>query len=830
MDHGHHPFHGGSLDSEPPFDARSGSMLERLIFRNRLAILIACGVITLLLGLSAFNLRLTASFEGMIPAQHPFIVNYRANAQYLGNLSGNTVNIVVRANHGTVLDNGYLTTLRNINDEVFLLPGVDRVFMRSLWSPDVRWATVTNVGMNGGPVMPESFNGSQNSIQQLAVNIRNAGIVGTLVAADYKSTLIEVPLLAQDQATSKLDYAALARQLNAIRAKYAGQGVTIGITGFAMIVGDLLQGMHEILGFFAISVLISAAILFWYTRCVRSTGLVVFCSMLAVCWQLGILPLIGYSLDPYSVLVPFLIFAIGMSHGAQKMNGVMQDIGRGRPSLVAARMTFRRLFMAGFTALCCDVVGFAVLITIQIPAIQNLAVVASIGVGLLIFTNLILLPVLLSFTGVTPKAAARSLAAERHADQGRAKRAVWAILDRFTRRRYAASAILAAISLGAGAAWVGRDLQVGDIQKGAPELRANSLYNQDDSYFVGHYATSSDVFVVMVKTPLQQCANYHTLNKMDLLEAQLRDLPGVTSTSSLADFERIMSVEFNEGSYDWYDLIPNQAALNQPIGGTPPSLVNPDCDFMPISVFLRDHKAATLTRVVDTVQAFAARNNDSNTAFLMAAGNGGIAAATNLVVGRASHLMLIEVYATVILLCLITFRTWRAVLAAILPLVLTSILAQALMVEIGIGIKVATLPVTALGVGIGVDYALYILSVTLANLRQGMDLSEAYYRALLFTGRVVMLTGLTLAAAVGTWMFSPIKFQADMGELLAFMFLWNMLGALILLPALSCFLLPKNRFTTIAGDAQPYHATTGGDNRRTRATRSELAIPANEIR
>ena len=789
---------GEPFGSEPEFDANSGSILERLIFRNRLSILVACAIITLLLGFSMFNLRLSASFESMIPARHPFIVNYRANAQYLGNLSGNTVNIVVRANHGTVLDNGYLTTLRKINDEVFLLPGVDRVFMRSLWSPDVRWVAVTNVGMNGGPVMPDSFDGSPGAIQQLAVNIRNAGVIGTLVASDYKSSLIEVPLLAQDQASSGLDYAALARQLNAIRAKYAAQGVTVGITGFAMIVGDLLQGMHEILGFFAVSMLISAAILFWYTRCVRATGLVVFCSMLAVCWQLGILPLIGYSLDPYSVLVPFLIFAIGMSHGAQKMNGVMQDIGRGRPSLEAARMTFRRLFVAGFTALCCDVVGFAVLLTIQIPAIQHLAAVASIGVALLIFTNLILLPVLLSYTGVTPKAAARSMASEIHADQGLAKHPVWAMLDRFTQRRFAAVAILVAVALGAGGLWVGRNLQIGDIQKGAPELRANSLYNRDDSYFVSHYATSSDVFVVMVKTRAQQCANYHTLNKMDALESQLRDLPGVTSTASLADFERIMSVEFNEGSYDWYDLIPNQAALNQPIGDTPPSLVSPDCDFMPISVFLRDHKAATLTRVADTVQVFAAQNNNANVTFLMAAGNAGIAAATNLVVAHASHLMLIEVYATVILLCLITFRTWRAVLAAILPLVLTSILAQALMVEIGIGIKVATLPVTALGVGIGVDYALYILSVTLSNMRQGMTLSEAYYRALLFTGRVVMLTGFTLAAAVGTWIFSPIKFQADMGELLAFMFLLNMLGALILLPALSSFLLPRRQVANVA--------------------------------
>src|SRR5437879_6750036 len=110
-------------------------------------------------------------------------------------------------------------------------------------------------------------------------------------------------------------------------------------------------------------------------------------------------------------------------------------------------------------------------------------------------------------------------------------------------------------------------------------------------------------------------------------------------------------------------------------------------------------------------------------------------------------------------------------------------------------VKVATLPLIALGVGIGVDYSLYVLSVMLARMRAGASLSDAYYHALLFTGKVVMLTGVTLAIAVATWAFSPIKLQADMGILLAFMFIWNMLGALILLPALACFLLPEGVFS-----------------------------------
>jgi predicted RND superfamily exporter protein len=227
--------------------------------------------------------------------------------------------------------------------------------------------------------------------------------------------------------------------------------------------------------------------------------------------------------------------------------------------------------------------------------------------------------------------------------------------------------------------------------------------------------------------------------------------------------------------------------------GAPRGLYNDDCSLLTLYAYLTDHKADTLARLVDSVQGFAQANDSEQASFLLAAGSAGIEAATNQVVKQANRDMLWWVYGAVILLCLVTFRSWRAVLCAVLPLLLTSILCEALMVALGIGVKVATLPVIALGVGIGVDYALYVMSIVLAQLRQGASLSQAYYRALLFTGKVVMLTGITLAIGVGTWIFSPIKFQADMGVLLAFMFVWNMVGALILLPALAYFLLPQRQ-------------------------------------
>src|SRR5205085_7314162 len=188
---------------------------------------------------------------------------------------------------------------------------------------------------------------------------------------------------------------------------------------------------------------IATAILFAFTRCTRCAGLVVACSLIAVIWQLGLVALLGFELDPYLILVPFLVFAIGVSHGAQKMNGIMQDVGRGTHRLVAARYTFRRLFLAGLTALLADAVGFGVLMVIDIPVIRELAMAASLGVAVLVFTNLLLLPVLLSYVGVSPHAAERSLRAQSKDDDG----AMWKFVRRFTERRWAVTAIATAAVL-----------------------------------------------------------------------------------------------------------------------------------------------------------------------------------------------------------------------------------------------------------------------------------------------------------------------------------------------------------------------------------------------
>jgi predicted RND superfamily exporter protein len=767
------------------FEARSGSRLERLIFNNRLWIVAVCVVLTLLLGFQATKSNVSASYERMMPQSSRFIRNYLENVDSLRSL-GNSVRVVVENRSGNIFDPKYLKALRDINDRIYLLPGVDRAFVKSLWMPVVRWTEVTEAGFQGGPVMPDDYDGSAASVAKLRQNVARAGIVGSLVGDDLRSSTIFVPLLERYADTGKpLDVRALHESLDKIRHDYAREGIDIHVIGFAQLVGDLIQGLMQVALYFAVAVAIATAVIYGYTRCARSTALVIGCSLTAVVWQLGIVRLLGVDLDPYSILVPFLIFAIGVSHGAQKMNGIMQDIGRGTHRYVAARYTFRRLFLAGLTALLADAVGFAVLMLIDIPVIRGLAIAASVGVAVLIFTNLVFLPVMLSYTGVSAAAAARTL---------RAGERPWlaTLLVPFTRRVPACVTVRGAGALTAAGLLVGQHLKIGDLDPGAPELRADSRYNRDNAYITSHYRLSTDQFAVIVKTSPGGVNDYKTLMEMDNLEQMLRDLKGVQTTMSISGASRRNTAAGFEGDPRWMTIsrdpfVSTDAVNNAYVAN--PELVNGARSVAPVIAFLADHKANTLEQIVNAVEGFAAQHDTASLQFLPAAGSAGIEAATNIAVEKANRMMLVLVYAAVVALCFVTFRNWRAVVVAVVPLVITSVLCEALMVALGIGVKVATLPVTALGVGIGVDYALYLVSVQLALQRNGATLEAAYRDALGFTGKVIALIGVTLAAAVVTWAWSPIKFQADMGILLTFMFVWNMVGALVLIPALSHFLL-----------------------------------------
>ncbi len=765
------------------------SRLEGLVFGNRRKILAVFAIVTASMAWSATGLHIDAGFMKLLPLRHEYMRNFVKYQEEFG--GANRLLIALRVREGDIFTPEYLETLRKVTDDVFFIPGVNRGQVSSLWTPNVRFTEVVEGGFAGGNVVPNDFAPTAEGIERVRRNVLKAGIVGRLVANDFTAAIVSAELLeVNPQTGERIDYFDVSNRLEEIREKYdadfaPGSIVDVHIIGFAKIIGDIGAGARRVIPFFGIAFLVTGTLVYVYAGSLRLGALLVTCSFIAVVWQLGLLTVLGYGLDPMSILVPFLIFAIAVSHGVQMVGGWASTVFEGADALDASRQTFRRLLAPGSIALLTDTIGFLTILLIDIRVIREIAIAASLGVALIILTNLTLLPILLSY--VTTGTEYRGRLGRRLVKF----EPLWVFLAGVSRARPAAVVTGLAVVLLAIGLWKGDDVAIGDLHRGVPELRADSRYNVDSEVITRHFSIGVDVLTVLAETAPQGCVDYETMNTIDDFMWRVQNEPGVRSVVGLPGVAKVLNAGWNEGSLKWRTLPRNESMLTQAVAYVPTGsgLLNGDCSVMPVMIFTTDHKAETIDRIVGAIKAFRAEHGRDGLRFHLATGNVGVMAATNETVEAAQFPILLWVFGAVITLCLVTFRSLRATVCIVLPLSLVSLLAYALMAFLEIGLKVSTLPVVALGVGIGVDYGIYIYARLREYMRAGAALEDAYRHTLRITGAGVLCTGITLGTGVATWIFSPLKFQQDMGLLLLFLFFVNMLGALFLLPALARWLV-----------------------------------------
>ena len=779
---------------------------ERLIFSNRPALIITFTLITLFMAYSATSLRMEAGFSKQLPLEHPYMETLLEYQEEFG--GGNQIIVALIQQDGTIFNPEFFTALGEATDELFFLDGVAKSSVTSIFTPNVRFTEFVEDGFAGGNVIPAEFEPTPEWLDTVKQNIVKSGQLGRLVSYDFSGALIRAELMDFDPKTGQaLDYQRVSKDLESkLRQRFETDNVKVHILGFAKSIGDIAEGARSVIAFFGIALVITAVLLWLYSGSIKLMALPLICSIVAVIWQLGSLSLMGFGIDPMSILVPFLVFAIGVSHGVQMISSWMGEVLYGeeesdihKPVMPvskdtlgvdgneAARRTFRRLVIPGSLALVSDTIGFLTVLLIGIGIIQEMAITASLGVVLIIFSNLILLPILLSFVQLENLENYRT---KRQKGEGRLD-PVWKSLSSLTTRKRALPVLLIALCLGSWGLYKGNKLQIGDLQPGVSELRADSRYNLDSKAITSKFAIGVDVLSVIVAAPKDACINYDIMDAMDRFHWHIQNLPGVQSVASLSEAMKIVTSGNNEGSPKWQSILRNRYNMSGALRymETSGGLMDADCTAMPILVYTTDHKAKTIEVIIDGINAFDSGLPVEQFNPRLASANVGIIAATNQAVAAAQLPIMAYVYIAIFLLCVLTYRSVRGTLCIILPLALVSILCYALMTVLEIGLKVNTLPVVALGVGIGVDYGIYIYSRMQEFIAQGHTLQESYYRALRLTGKPIIFTGLTLAVGVATWIFSDLKFQADMGILLTFMFLLNMLGAILILPSIAHWLI-----------------------------------------
>jgi hypothetical protein len=827
--------------------------LERVIFNNRAIVLALFALVTVAMAFFASQLRVDAGFMKQIPREHPYMSTF---VEYMAEFGGaNRVLVAVVAKDGDIFDQQYLATLENVTKDVMAMEATDDARVRSLFTPNTRFVEVVEDGFAGGNVIPdtfspnlEGFTAAPEDFDRIRGNIVKANILGRLVARDWSATMVWADLIPEDQAPGgKLDYQAIGDELEAIRTKYEGDDYSVHIIGFAKMVDDIASGAKSVVLFFAITIAFTWLLLFIYSTSAKLASLTVFAALVAVVWMLGALRLLGYGIDPMNMLTPFLIFAIAVSHGEQMINrfrgeiffGGMEDGSpeelaqrRGISPLEAAKASFRLLLIPGTVALLAGCIGFATIMLIEIQMVRELAITATVGVGLTLLTNLVLLPVLLSYTRLRNMDRKREFRLRQLTQFDK----IWAVLSRLSKPVPAAVVVVAGALIWFFAEAHGDKVMIGDAESGVAELRPESRFNRDAGEITQRFALGIDTINVIVETSPDACTNYRVMEVIDRLSWRLANVEGVQQVISLPMAAKIANAGWNEGNVRWRELprVPDNLRTATQSFETDTGLLNNDCSVMPVTVFLTDHKATTIDRVVKAIKDFRESEtanvagirtvlglaedaalpdldrtgireklaeahmtamSDPSTEALnvinprIGTGNVGVAAAINDEVRSREHVMLWLLYAAVFLMCLLSFKNPLAAACIVLPLILVTELGHSLMVELDIGMKVNTLTVVALGVGIGVDYAIYIFARMREAMLSGKTLSESYFIALKTTGIAIFYTALTLAVGVATWILSDLKFQADMGLMLTFLFVVNMIAAIVFLPALCRFLL-----------------------------------------
>ena len=767
--------------------------LERIIFGYRALILVLFAIVTVAMCVVAFRgLRIDASFTKQLPRQHEYMRTYLDEdvAEFRG---ANRVLIALIARDGNMFQPKFFEALKKATDEVTVMDGIDRGRVQSLFTPNVRYLEVVEDGIEAGNVIPADFQPTPESLARVRENILKAGIVGRLVANDFSGALVSATVLEQDANGRPVNPIQVSRDLE-VKVRNAIQGARFGVDvhmiGFAKVVGDIAEGALSVVLFAVITLVLTLLAVWLYCQSLRVALVSVVCSVIAVVWQIGTLVLLGYGLDPLGLLVPFLIFAIGVSHGVQKISAVTDAAFEGLDSMDAARRTFRQLLMPAVIALLADLVGFITILMIPVQVIREMAITASIGVAIVILTDLVLLPVLVSFVSFNKRYR------ERVERRQHALAALWRRLSGITARGPALAIIAVAAVIAVAGWWKGRETPIGDTQSGVPELRPQSRYNLDNDVITSKFSIGVDVLTVIVRSKEPVCVSHDLMTEVDRFAWHMQNVAGVQDVITLPYIAKVAIAGWNEGSLKWRTIPREQTQLTQSTRyiETSTGLLNEDCNLVPVMLFLEDHKAGTIERVIAAVKMWRAGHPVAGASFELATGNVGAMAATNETVKAKEFWILAGVFAAVIVMCLVIFRSTLGMVLVVLPLALVSVLVYAVMAMVGIGLKVSTLPMVALGAGIGVDYGIYLFSRMQEFLGQGLPVREAYERTLRVTGASVIFTGVTLAIGVATWVFSPLKFQADIGVMLTFMFLVNMLGAIVLLPALAAWLIhPRPR-------------------------------------
>jgi predicted RND superfamily exporter protein len=758
--------------------------------RHRVLVCAVVAVITLGFAASLFKLDVRTQFSDMVPTDHPYVTVHQKYQDSFA--ASNRVTVLVKAKEGTIFRQNILEEVRRITYDLQKVEGVNPMQITSLASKKLKRVNASSEGIETQPMMWPKVPTSDAEIAELRQAVLNNPLVyGLYVDRDLSSALIQV-----DFYDHLVDYSKIFPQIEAIlEASPVADEVSLHLVGEPILYGWVSHYLGETVGIALLSLGGMLVLLFVFSRTWRGTLLPLIAGLVSAIWALGVGSLLGYNFDPLVIVVAFIITARAFSHSVQLITRFDDLVLEGAiDSRLAAEQTMRELFRPSMLGLYADAGAILCVMLTPIPLMHKVAIIGAIWVMTITVSAVFLTPALLSFIKrpqgyVHPLNLDGFMRVILHC-------AKWMVRSR---ARYLVAPLT--LLLVAGMMFEATRLTVGDASDGSPILWKESSFNQDSALINRLYPGSEQMFVVLEGREADALKTPQVLDWMMRFSRFMERQPEIGGAISMADIVVDIRRNLYEGNPRYRELGATQLENGELIsfymqGADPDDLAQfSDVHFRngAVTLFFRDHKGDTLRNATHYANQFIAENPLDGVDVKMVGGVLGIIAAVNEILLSDQIEAIALAFLVVVICCLVVYRSSVSGIFFIIPVLISNVVTFAFMAWQGIGMSISTLPVVALGIGLGVDYAFYIVDSMKEYLEKHPEAAplDAVLQSLGSAGRGVLLTAFTLAAGVLFWSFSSLRFQAEMGMLIGLWLMVSALTSLFVMPSLALVFKPK---------------------------------------
>tara|TARA_R100000005_G_scaffold83854_1_gene51774 strand:- start:62039 stop:64426 length:2388 start_codon:yes stop_codon:yes gene_type:complete len=737
-------------------------------------------------------LEMYSNFADLLPQEHPYIQLHNDVKDTFG--GANNVVMAISVEEGDIFNSDTLSRIHRLTLGVDSLPGVNHNLVRSLTHRTVRKTWLTELGnMNSeayyDPLYPDL---TEEQLNQLRLDVMaNPTVYGLLVSPDLKSALIRGTFN-----EGQLDYVEIFRQLGELkddveqlRASEAAPGVQIYATGQPVLMGWVYSYLNQIMQIFFLTLAILLALLVLYFRS-RLYGIVLplIGVLISATWGLGIVALLGYNLDPLTLVIPFLITARAMSHGIQLVERYYHEAHEAHDNHDAARRTFETLFRPGTLGIVSDAVGLLLISLGSSPINVKLGIYASIWAGTVVITVLIAVPLVLSLLPLSKV----SSSAEDDAQTG-----VFASLARVvTSRNGSAGVLLLALVVYIGGGILSSRVQIGESEPGSPILYPDHDYNVSSQNINDNFPGSEEMYIVARTSEPGGIKRPDVLRALEDLQIHMLKDPEMGGSKGMPDLVKQVNRILHNDDPRW-SVIPDEASYvgglmfafmaSSPIPGALKEFVDTDEQTANLVFFYKDHKGETLRRAIHMAKEWIddPANQVDGLEVRLAGGPIGVTAAINEAAFESNIVIIPAAMALIFLFVTLFYWSLHAGWLMFLVMTFCTVATYAYMGVVGIGIDVNTVPIIAVGIGVGIDYSIYMMDrIREETARLGGDLEAGIRLAIATTGKAIAFTATALIGGVVMWAFvSDLRFQADAALLLVVMLILNAWAAANLVPA-----------------------------------------------